>query len=169
VREERARYADVDDPAAHPRGDDGMKSQHSHRPYLIALSIFLVAVLGILFLPRLLYGAFLESGIEDRSESLLTEYAEQVGRRLKDDPAGNSWRDVRGARVLGERRPDRSSLIISTAVTVEAGGLLLSSGFEVRCYDIVFTRIGGADQRYDLEKVPGCEEELRGPSIPGRS
>jgi hypothetical protein len=136
---------------------------------MIALVMFLVAVLGILFLPRILYGAFIESQIERSSENLLTEYAERVGRRLEADPAGNSWRNVRGARVLGDKRPDRSSLIISTAVTVAAWGLFFSSGYEVRCYDIVFTDIDGADQRYALNKVPGCAEELLGPARRGPS
>jgi hypothetical protein len=146
-----------------------MKGKKPHRPYVIALTVFLIAVLAILFLPRLLYGALLESRIERSSETELKEYAEQVGKRLNEDPTGDSWRDVRGARVLAERRPDRSTLIISTAVTVTAVGIFFGSELVVRCYDISFMEIGTPDQQFDLDKVPGCDQELRGPAIPGSS
>ncbi|MFF3438297.1 hypothetical protein [Streptosporangium sp. NPDC002721] len=111
----------------------------------------------------------MEHQIETASENLLEEYAEQVGQRLQADPAGNSWRSVRGARVLGERRPDQGSLVISTTILVESGGILFASGLEIRCYDIFFSHIGESGQRYDLDKIPGCDEELRGPAIPGPS
>ncbi|MFE0151052.1 hypothetical protein ACFWY5_28160 [Nonomuraea sp. NPDC059007] len=142
-----------------------MKSERRNRPYLLALFIFLLVVLGILFLPRLVYGAILESQVEKNSEEVLEKYAEQVSRRLMADPQGNSWRDVKGARVLGHKRQGQDSLIISTVVTVPAGAVIFSSnGYEVRCYDIVFTHLGRAGQRFELDKVPGCEEELLGPA-----
>ncbi|MFD9949294.1 hypothetical protein ACFWYW_51195 [Nonomuraea sp. NPDC059023] len=145
-----------------------MMSGTSNRPYLMALCIFLFAVLGILFLPRLVYGAILESQVEGHAEDVLEKYAEHVGRQLHTNPRGQSWRAVKGARVLRDSRPNPGSLVISTSVTVPAGAIFFSSsGYEVRCYDVSFTGIGAPDQRYTLDKISGCAEELRGPAIHG--
>ncbi|MEV4888099.1 hypothetical protein AB0K48_01745 [Nonomuraea sp. NPDC055795] len=147
-----------------------MKNERPKRPYLLALFIFLLVVLGIVFLPRLAYRAILESQVERQAEDVLERYADQVGRQLSANPHGNSWHDIKGARVLDHSQPSPGSLIISAAVTVPAGAVVFSSnGYEVRCYDISFTHIGGADQHYELNKVPECTEEQLGPARPGPS
>ncbi|MEU8319713.1 hypothetical protein AB0C33_15200 [Nonomuraea sp. NPDC048881] len=126
----------------------------------------LALLLGLASAPALLYGALLESEVEGQAESALGRYADEVGRRLQEDPLGDSWRDVTGAGILGEKRPTLRSLIISAKVTVQAG-IFLSTSLEVRCYDIAFTNIGTPDQRYDLDKISGCEPERRGPAVTG--
>ncbi|MFI7449986.1 hypothetical protein ACIBQX_21030 [Nonomuraea sp. NPDC049714] len=130
---------------------------------LVALFAF---VAGVIFVPYLLYGAIVESGIETRSEEALQDYVGQLDRQLAKDPSGDLWRHTPGPGVIRATRPGEDSLVISTAVTVEAGGIFFSSGYEVRCYDIVFTNLGAADQAHELRKVPGCPQELRGPGVP---
>lgn len=140
-----------------------MKGKRWPRLPVVTLTLLLASALGIIFVPRLLYGAIIESGIEARSENALKSYVERLDRQLKKDPSGESWRQTTGPRVLKASRPDEGSLVISTTVTVEAGGIFFSSGYEVRCYDILFTNIGEAEQEHMLRKVPGCPQELRGP------
>ena len=55
-----------------------MKGKSPHRLYIIVLAVFSVVFLGIIFGPQLLYGAVLESEVEDRAESVLKQYAEGV-------------------------------------------------------------------------------------------
>ncbi|MEV4113157.1 hypothetical protein [Nonomuraea sp. NPDC049695] len=141
-----------------------MTEKKPNRRYAITLFVFLAVVLGVIFGPKLLYGAVLESHIEGKSESALKRYAEQVGQRLRENPAGDSWRSVTGAGVLKARRPDTSTLVISTDVTVVAD-LFFGNSLVVRCYDITFTDIGTPHQRYDLDKISGCEPERRGPAM----
>ncbi|MGN9837565.1 hypothetical protein ACTMTI_05525 [Nonomuraea sp. H19] len=143
-----------------------MKGKRWPRLSTVTLTLLFAFVLGIIILPYLLYGAIIETGIETRAEEALRSYIQRLDRQLKKDPSGDSWRQTRGPGVLKASRPDEGSLVISTAVTVEAGGIFFNSGYEVRCYDIVFTNIGETEQEHDLRKVPGCPQELRGPGVP---
>ncbi|GAA3661619.1 hypothetical protein GCM10022224_026410 [Nonomuraea antimicrobica] len=143
-----------------------MKGKKRPRLSSVALVALFAFVAGIIFVPYLLFGAIIESGIETRSEEALKNYVEQLDRQLEKDSSGDLWRQTPGPGVIRAARPDKDSLVISTAVTVEAGGIFFNSGYEVRCYDIVFTNIGAADQAHELRKVPGCPQELRGPGVP---
>ncbi|MFC4534171.1 hypothetical protein [Sphaerisporangium dianthi] len=138
------------------------------RGLVLVPAAFLIAALGMVFVPRWVYDALWESEVESHSENALTRYAEQAGRLLHDDPAGDSRRGARGARVLRYERPARDSLVVSTAVTVEAG-MFFCTSMAVRCYDVSFTGAGTSGRRPTLKKVPGCDQESQGPAIPGPS